>query len=384
LIAGEGKDVDPVGHEDDHPGESQDRAAGRWRRLAADSHRCLGVVCWHLGDNSEARAHYRRALRIYREIEDRWGQATAVNGLGVIAWSQGSPAEAWTCFEQSLRWYEQVGDRRGQCRALSNLGDVAIYWGDYSEAHCLLGQCLPICREINERWIISGILNNLGIVADRLGAYVEALVHLQQALNMRQEIGDRQGEAEGLSDLGLVYHHMGDHESSLNYSQQSLRIIRDLSDPFILAFVLTRMGHALTSLDSLDEAVAAYHEALLLRKEGGHAHLEVEPLAGLARVALDQGDPARALGHVEEILPQLKNDNLNGNDEPLRVHLTCYQVLSANEDPRAEQVLDTAYHLLEERVAEIYPKEMQRSFVENVAAHREIATLKSRVARSAG
>jgi hypothetical protein len=127
-------------------------------------------------------------------------------------------------------------------------------------------------------------------------------------------------------------------------------------------------------LASLDEAVAAYREALLLRREGGHAHLEVEPLAGLARVALARGDPARALGHVEEILPQLKSENLDGNDEPLRVHLTCYQVLSANEDPRAEWVLDAGYHLLEERAAEIHPKEMQRSFLQNVEAHREFAT----------
>jgi adenylate cyclase len=363
-----------VGHVDDPPGESLEGAAASWRRLAADSHRCLGVVCWHLGQSVVARAHHRRALRIYREAKDWWGQATAINGLGVIAWSQGSPAEAWACFEQSLRYYEEVGDRRGQCRELSNLGDVRIYRGDYSEARRLLRQSLPMCREIGEPWIESGILNNLGVVADRLGIYAEALAYLQRSLDMRREIGDRQGEAEGLSDLGLVYYHMGDNESSLDCSQQSLNIIRDLRDPFIRAFVLTRMGHVLANLDSLHEAVAAYREALSLRKEGEHAHLEVEPLAGLARVALVRGDNAQALDSVEEILPQLEGDNLNGNDEPLRVHLTCYQVLRANGDPRAEWVLDVAYRLLQERAAKIHPEELRRSFLENVAAHRDIVT----------
>jgi DNA-binding SARP family transcriptional activator/predicted ATPase len=373
-IAGEGRDASPVGPVVDRPGEPLDGAAGRWRRLAADSYRCLGVVCWHLGQNDAARAHYRRALRIYGEIKDRWGQATAVNGLGVIAWSQGSPAEAQACFEQSRRYHEEVGDRRGQCRALANLGDVVIYQGDYSEARRLLGQCLPICREIGEPWIESGVLANLGVVADRMGVYAEALAYLQQALDMRREIGDRQGEAEGLSDLALVYHHIGDSESSLACSEQSISITQELNDSFILGFALTRMGHALVSMDLLDKAATAYREAFLLRKEGGHAHLEAEPLAGLARVALAQGDSAWALDHVEEILHHLKGDNLNGNDEPLRVYLTCYQVLCVNGDPRAEEILDAAYHLLQERAARIDLEKLRRSFLENVAAHREIVT----------
>ena len=345
-----------------------------WRRLAADNHRCLGVVCWHLGQNDEARAHYRKAQVIYDEVGDLWGQATAINGLGVLAWSLGRSEEAETCFDQSRRYHEEVGDRRGQCRALANLADVATYRGDYTEARRLLGLALPICREIQERWIESGVLNNLGVVADRLGTYDQALGYLHQALKMRREIGDRQGEAEGLSDLGLVYHHTGEDKVSLEYCRQALSIIRDLGDHFILAFVLTRMGHALASLDSLDEAVAAYREALWLRKDGGHVHLEAEPLAGLARVALTRRDGARAMEHVEEILHQLNGNNLNGNDEPLRVYLTSYQALRANGDPRAGEILDAAYHILRERAAWIHPESLRGSFLENVATHRDIVS----------
>ncbi|NIV29137.1 MAG: tetratricopeptide repeat protein, partial [Anaerolineae bacterium] len=84
----------------------------RWLQLEANSHRCLGIVCWHLGDNASARSHYRQALRICRQIGDRRCQATAINGLGVIAWSEKSPAQAWANFEQALRIHEEIGDRR--------------------------------------------------------------------------------------------------------------------------------------------------------------------------------------------------------------------------------------------------------------------------------
>jgi hypothetical protein len=98
----------------------------------------------------------------------------------------------------------------------------------------------------------------------------------------------------------------------------------------------------------------------------------MESLAGLARVSLAQGNQAQAQAYVEEILSHLESYTLAGIYEPFRVRLTCYRVLRANQDPRAEAVLNTAYHLLQEQAAKIADEELRRSFLENVAAHREI------------
>ena len=49
-----------------------------------------------------------------------------------------------------------------------------------------------------------------------------------------------------------------------------------------------------------------------------------------------------------------------------------YRVLRANGDPRAEEVLEEAHNLLQERAAKITDEELRRSFLENVSAHREI------------
>jgi hypothetical protein len=83
---------------------------------------------------------------------------------------------------------------------------------------------------------------------------------------------------------------------------------------------------------------------------------------------------------VEEILSHLQMDaplvgsgqGLIGAEEPFRVYLTCYRFLKASQDPRAEDVLRTAHRLLDERAARIGDEELRRSFLENVAAHREI------------
>jgi hypothetical protein len=89
---------------------------------------------------------------------------------------------------------------------------------------------------------------------------------------------------------------------------------------------------------------------------------------------------------VDEILDYVVDHPAqHGTLEPMRVHLTCYRVLSANRDRRAGEVLDAAYHLLQERAGVIEDASSRRSYLENVPAHREIAALCERTSdRGAG
>jgi hypothetical protein len=89
-------------------------------------------------------------------------------------------------------------------------------------------------------------------------------------------------------------------------------------------------------------------------------------------VSLAQGNLAQAQAQVEEILSHLETRTLDGTEEPFRVYLTCYRVLRANQAPHAKDILNTAHRLLQKRAAKISDAEMRRSFLENVAAHREI------------
>jgi hypothetical protein len=98
----------------------------------------------------------------------------------------------------------------------------------------------------------------------------------------------------------------------------------------------------------------------------------MEPLAGLARLALAQGDTTTALGHTNEILAHLETRPADGLEEPFRVYLTSYQVLRQASDDRARQVVNTAYGLLQARAERTASEELRRFFLENVPVHREL------------
>ena len=75
---------------------------------------------------------------------------------------------------------------------------------------------------------------------------------------------------------------------------------------------------------------------------------------------------------MEEILVEFKDGNVAGADFPLAAYLACFKVLEAVDDPRAQETLNTAHSLLQDQAAKIEDEALRRSFLENVAAHREI------------
>jgi hypothetical protein len=97
-----------------------------------------------------------------------------------------------------------------------------------------------------------------------------------------------------------------------------------------------------------------------------------ESVAGLARVSLARGEVARAMAHVEEILSHLESGTPATMEQPLLLGLTCYRVLQASDDPRAATVLEEAHQLLQEIAAKFTDGDLRRSFLENVATHREL------------
>ena len=97
--------------------------------------------------------------------------------------------------------------------------------------------------------------------------------------------------------------------------------------------------------------------------------------AGLARVDQATADLAGARGHVEAILAALARSACAATFEPLRIYMTCYRVLMAIHDPRAADIVEEAYTLLQEWVAASPDAATRRMFVDNVPYHRELVAV---------
>jgi class 3 adenylate cyclase/tetratricopeptide (TPR) repeat protein len=346
----------------------------RLPNMEADSLLNLGIVADYQGDLTVARVYLEQALRLHRDAQhgDQRGESRVLNNLGFVAFEQGDYAGARAYWEQTLSLCREIGDRQGEGKALGNLGETALQQGDYAEAMAYTDQALDLAREIGDRLIEGNTLSNLGAMAREHGDYSSAQAYYKQALDLYREIGDRGNESVALANLGLTFHCLEDNPSAREYSQQALVIAQELGAKREQQLALTHLGHALVGLGCLAEAADIYRQAIALQRELDQHNLAIETLAGLARVFMAQERLPEALVIAEEILNYLETGSLDGTEEPFRIYLTCYRVLTASQDPRAEAVLSAARTRLRERAAKIADEKLRRSYLENVAAHREI------------
>ena len=93
-------------------------------KLEAATLDSLGYAHHHLGDHAESIACYQRALDLYREVGDRWGQAETLGHTGDVYHATGDRQRARRAWEEALAILEDLQHAdAGQIRAkLAGLG----------------------------------------------------------------------------------------------------------------------------------------------------------------------------------------------------------------------------------------------------------------------
>ena len=332
----------------------------------------LGMLDKDAGDYQASRAHLIEAMKMCDRLDKRREECRYLVDLGEIALILGDYATATASSGAALRVARAHGARLAQGTSQLVLGIVALAEGQMMPAHNSLMGALDILHEVGDRNYEAYTLAYLGRLADSLGDAPQAQDLLERALRLSEDVGSWESCFEAHVGLSLLLQHSGDFAGAHSAAQQSQKIATKAGDRARQADTWLAVGRAQEGLQRLSEAATAYQHALTLYKELSRAHRVAEPRAGLARIALAQGDLTLALAQVEAILKYLESHPLAGPDEPFRIYLTGYRVLDANHDPRATAVLQTAHDVLHEYADRITDAASRHSFLENVATHREL------------
>lgn len=292
----------------------------------------------------------KRALAVFQELNDLFGQALVNNDMGAVSRDLDTPRNALPFYERAYELYEQAGDQRGKAFARNTIGMAHARLGDYREALKHYEQALPIWQAARDRNMEAGAYNNIAGALDNLGDPTRALAMYQQALAIWQETGDSRlafaynnvgavyrgfgdtqealvnyeralalhsakktaagneanaldnanGEANTLGNIGVVYMDMGDPERSLEYFNQALAIRRSLGNKRGQASALDQIGYAYYLLADYVEALARYEQALALCAEAGDKQLESYVLTHIGMLQAATGEPAKALKRYEQ------------------------------------------------------------------------------------
>lgn len=324
----------------------------------------LAVYGLYTGEpTAQIAAMAQRAMALYQQLGNPAGEAGALSILAYIIYTQREGD-----YDLGIRYCEQALQihRDGWDTERFVLGNLAFLWyyqGDYQQAKPLLERQLVITQEAQNWGAEAGAWMELGCLYLAQGDYANAQRHLLQCWRLSQENNARQQyrvKIEGL--LALFYHLTDDNPRASVHGEAAINFARNLADPRVQGDAFTRYARVLSHQDKLAEAERLFQQALTCFRRMEQANHATMPLAGLAAIALRQGELVQAQAYVHEILAHLATHQLDRTDEELYVYMTGYRVLQELADQRAESLLQLAHEQLQIRAASLASEEERRLF----------------------
>ena len=220
-------------------------------------------------------------------------RAKALLGSGRLALLQCDYVPAVRRLEAALRLYRELGDPGGIASALQVLGSVAREQGSYARSARLHAESLAIAAASGDRRAVAGAHGYLGFVSWLQGGFGRATEECTAALEQFRELGDVEGTAWSLLSLGTVARYEGDGDRAAALLGQSRSLSESIGFREGVAWSLEQLG--LLAAGAGDPGAAALlRRSLALHRELRDRWRMCSVLDDLAAVALAGGDEADA------------------------------------------------------------------------------------------
>ena len=319
----------------------------------------------------------------------------------------------WSVMESAARLSmtlaARAGDKQQQLRALRELATALVLNGELESGKALAMQGLEEARRLELHGVEAKLLNTLGVAAQKQGSKVLALDYDRQALHLFRANGDRVNEAGGLFNLGARWLGLGDLAQARRDLEAALHMLGSNGTRVVEALALgslsvlslwqgdpeRALALARSTLESAQTTQSREHEcyvglrlgrkaaarqaftqAWMLAREIDNAW-QHDASAGLARVALIEGDATKALAALRPVLElSATAGSLDGTDYARWIEVTCHETLSRAGDPAAFDWLARAHTALMAQADAISQlstdSTLRHGFLNNIPHHRAI------------
>ncbi|HVV12746.1 tetratricopeptide repeat protein [Amycolatopsis sp.] len=259
------------------------------------------------GRAADARDHLYRALDFHRQVGDRTLEAITLGLLGVVCYRLGQFSEALHHFRQGTA---VCGGRRAylEGQMYDYVGNVLATLGFFDEAMDSYERGLVLSRQAHNPDGEAGVLADLGELYGRLGRYPEAIDHLKQSLSLASQNDLAPKIAYARHRLGNVYRILGRYDDALAHLTEALRIARTVSGPATESELLIDLGVANRDIGGLSAAYELLDQGLRLAINRGERYQQARALNELAelhrcaaRAELAQDHWLRAQALFEEL-----------------------------------------------------------------------------------
>lgn len=235
--------------------------------LAADDHAesvallmMLSQVHSRLGNDAEAERTANTAVTVARKLGDTALLADAIMRQGSAVLTT-APADTVRHYREALDLFRQRQDRRGQLRCQINIGVACDRAGNHPAAELAYATALEIGREVKAADLAALASMNLGVLLMKLGRFGEATQRFEETLRSASAAHHEPHRLGALYNLAHLARERGDPAGATELYGAAIQLARQLGQLDIHAGATCGIGLADLDLGNLPSARAQLQAA---------------------------------------------------------------------------------------------------------------------------
>ena len=292
-----------------------------------------------------------------------------LNAVGWALYSQQQPLAAIPYFQAALDELTDAPNVHLEGRIRANLGQSYLATRAYVLAQHHFAAALVVQERLRDQEEILLTRFMLGELWTAVGDYDAAQAEFTQATKLIQLTANPYWRCW----LYLRYGRWQQRHGDFTGAQMSLTLARQTAQQSEnRAFehaALLELGALFVAQEQWAAAQQCYEQSLTRQTDSSH---RADAQAGLALCALAAGQSAAAVSYVESALELLARHGDVAARDLFQLYWFCLRVLHATADPRAHDLLRSAYQLLHQDAAQFEDDAQRRRFLAEVPAQRAI------------
>lgn len=192
--------------------------------VIAGANNNMGYAHTNKGDLSNALYHHKKALDLWKKINDNTNIGQSMNNLGVVYRKLEEYNKALSFFNAALETYREVGDEQPLAITYNNLGGTYKMLEMDDKAKASYDQSLKLRRKIGDDRGVATTLNNIGALFKKQGEIDSALWYFTESLKLIESVGDKMGIAHATCNIGEIAYLRNNFVLASDLCQKALRI----------------------------------------------------------------------------------------------------------------------------------------------------------------
>lgn len=226
---------------------------------------------------------------------DTWSRAFARIGDGLGAQYRGRIDEAEAHFSASLQGFRDLGDRWGQASALEKLAEFADWRGDHTRFRELMDESVRLAGELGAGEDAADLLCRRADGMLRAGDTAAARADYEAAAEQARAVGTTLTLARARGGLGEIARHAGDLAAARRWYASAVGLAVDpVTGGETRIGLYTGFGWTAAAEGHLDEATELHQEALATALEHANLPGAAQAVEGLAGVLAARAEDERA------------------------------------------------------------------------------------------